>query len=297
METRQLAIFISVAQTLSLTRAADEHHMTQPAISHQITALEQELDAKLFIRTSHSVKLTSAGEEFLVHARDLLRRQRQASTDVYDVSHGKTGRLNILAVHGAANTCIRAVSAFSEKHPEVKINLDIVNGAEQMNAISSAGADLFFSVENLLRTFPQLEVVRLEENPFHLILNDELFPDLRRTDDLSVLGQTPMICEKDSHAPFLTGKVLEICRVRNLTPKNINWCNSSISQIMAVHCGLGFAVLPAMTYNYVQSGLRFLPILGDDAKNDTSLGWFKNTGNQAVYYFLEGLPGLFRSLK
>lgn len=294
METRQLAIFISVARTLNFTRAADEHHMTQPAISHQITALEQELDAQLFIRTSHSVKLTSAGEEFLVHAKDILSRQRQAGTCVYDVSHGKTGRLDILTVHGAVNTCIRVVSAFSRKHPEVKIHLDIVNGADQMNAISSSGADLFFSVEDLLRSFPRLEVLKLEENPYHLVLNDSDFPEFQNTDDLSILGLIPLICEDDSHAPFLTGKVLEICRVRGLMPKNINWCTSSISQMMAVHCGLGFAILPSIPEDYMQNGLRFLPITGNDAVNDSSVGWIKDTGNQAVYYFLEVLQELYK---
>ena len=64
MNTQQLETFVQVAENLNFARAASILHITQPAVTHQIVSLEGELDAKLFIRTTRSVKLTPEGGVF-----------------------------------------------------------------------------------------------------------------------------------------------------------------------------------------------------------------------------------------
>ena len=73
MNTTQLECFVRVAETLSYQQAADELHISQPAVSKQIMALENELDAALFIRTTRTVALTSIGEKFLGDAKRILQ--------------------------------------------------------------------------------------------------------------------------------------------------------------------------------------------------------------------------------
>lgn len=73
MNTTQLECFVRVAETLSFQQAADDLHISQPAVSKQIMALENELDAALFIRTTRTVALTPIGEKFLVDAKRLLQ--------------------------------------------------------------------------------------------------------------------------------------------------------------------------------------------------------------------------------
>ena len=68
MEFRQLRYFVTVAQELHFSKAAERLQITQPALSKQIRVLETELGIELFIRTKRSVKLTKAGEVFLVQA-------------------------------------------------------------------------------------------------------------------------------------------------------------------------------------------------------------------------------------
>ena len=72
MNTTQLECFLAVANHLNFSRAAEQLRITQPAVSHQINALEDELGAKLFHRTSKSVHLTQAGHLFLQYAADIL---------------------------------------------------------------------------------------------------------------------------------------------------------------------------------------------------------------------------------
>ena len=83
MNTVQLECFLSVAEHLNFSKASRELKITQPAVSHQIQALEEELEVKLFSRTSKSVSLTPEGILFLSDAKLILRtahvRQRSAS--------------------------------------------------------------------------------------------------------------------------------------------------------------------------------------------------------------------------
>lgn len=73
MNTIQLECFIAVAQHMNFSRAADELKITQPAVSHQIRTLEEELDVKLFKRTSREVALTPEGIQFLPDAELILK--------------------------------------------------------------------------------------------------------------------------------------------------------------------------------------------------------------------------------
>ena len=78
MRTEQLRYFLSVARHRNFTEAAREFYLTQPAITHQISALERELDAQLFVRTTRSVSLTRAGELFLEDAKLILDQEARA---------------------------------------------------------------------------------------------------------------------------------------------------------------------------------------------------------------------------
>lgn len=73
MNTFQLECFLAVAENLNFARAAEQLNITQPAVTHQIRSLEQELNTKLFHRTTRSVSLTSAGILLMDDARQILQ--------------------------------------------------------------------------------------------------------------------------------------------------------------------------------------------------------------------------------
>ena len=78
MNTEQLRYFVSVARYRNFTETAREFYVTQPAVTHQISALEREVSARLFLRTTRNVSLTRAGELFLEDAKRILDQEERA---------------------------------------------------------------------------------------------------------------------------------------------------------------------------------------------------------------------------
>ena len=95
MELRQLRTFIAVAELRHFARAASLCNLSQPAVSHQIALLEQELGAKLLNRAARRVSLTVAGEVFLEEARRILGAVDRASERMAEVARGAIGRIRL----------------------------------------------------------------------------------------------------------------------------------------------------------------------------------------------------------
>jgi DNA-binding transcriptional LysR family regulator len=97
MELRTLGYFVAVAETGSVSAAADIVHVTQPAISRQIRQLENELGIELFARSGGRLRLSAAGRQFLSHARDVLRQADGARNAARSYAAGRLDRVTIAA--------------------------------------------------------------------------------------------------------------------------------------------------------------------------------------------------------
>src|SRR5260370_21590211 len=102
MELRQLRYAVAVAAHRHFTRAAAAVPVAQPALSHQIRLLEQELGVELFERSRSGVRLTEAGEIFLLRARRALAEVDAAREEIAALRGLARGRLGIRAIHALA---------------------------------------------------------------------------------------------------------------------------------------------------------------------------------------------------
>lgn len=139
---RQLKIFEAVARHLSFTRASEELHLTQPAVSMQIKQLEEAAGLALFEQVGKRIYLTEAGEEMERYARSILATLAEASL-VFDEMKGlERGRLRI-AVASTANYFVpRLLAAFCQRYPGVKVSLDVTNRERLLEALSDNETDL-----------------------------------------------------------------------------------------------------------------------------------------------------------
>ncbi|MBA4374304.1 MAG: LysR family transcriptional regulator [Thermodesulfovibrio sp.] len=124
MNFYQLAYFKKVAETRSISRAAEELLITQPAVSKQIKSLEEELGTRLFDRIGRKVLLTRAGENLLEHAGRILRSVQEAKTAVHDMSRDCSGELVIGASdHISLHRLPDVLKAYIAAYPGVDLKL------------------------------------------------------------------------------------------------------------------------------------------------------------------------------
>ena len=146
MELRQLRSFIAVAEDGVISRAAQRLHLTQSALSRQIKALEEDLGVTLLERSAHSVKLTQAGEVLLKEGRGVLERADAAVTKVR--ASGKAVLLRVgYAPTLTAGILPLAISAFTQKHPRVRVELLDLSSTEMRTGLDQGSLDVVMTVK------------------------------------------------------------------------------------------------------------------------------------------------------
>ncbi len=124
---RQLQILVAVAKHRSLTRAAEELRLTQPAVSMQVKALEQLAGLPLVERIGRQVALTEAGGEMVRYAQQALRSLQDAEDAMAALRGLQGGRVSIAVVSTAKYFAPKLLALFSRMHPEIELKLAVNN--------------------------------------------------------------------------------------------------------------------------------------------------------------------------
>ena len=141
MELRHLKYFVKIAETLNFSEAAKSLFITQSTLSQQIRQLEQEVDAQLFERNNHNVRLTEAGEELLPYARQTLKASQACFDRIQDLQQMLTGTLNIGVTFSFSPILTEALFAFIKLYPKVKLNIFYKPMAELMKMLEQDEVD------------------------------------------------------------------------------------------------------------------------------------------------------------
>jgi DNA-binding transcriptional LysR family regulator len=139
---RQLTTFHAVARLGSVSSAADELHLTQPAVSIQIAALEESARTPLLQRTGRGIRLTEAGELLDGYARRILELWREAGEEMATLQGVFAGTLRVGAVTTAEYLLPPMLVTFANEHPKVKVKLQVGNRDEIVRMLSMQEIDL-----------------------------------------------------------------------------------------------------------------------------------------------------------
>ena len=138
----RLRVFVEVAYHLSFTKAARNLSISQPAITKHIQELENMFGVPLFERSAGKISLTRYGEMFLKHANEIVAGYRELMEDMELVSHRIEGVLK-LGVEKSAQRCLLLVLAdFTDKFPDVAVELFIGNAAQVEDALGEGRIEL-----------------------------------------------------------------------------------------------------------------------------------------------------------
>lgn len=139
---RQLKIFEAVARHLSFSRAAEELHLTQPAVSMQVQALEDQAGLPLTEQAGKKVRLTAAGEEVARQARRIAEQLREAGEALAALKGVEAGRLKIGVVSTAKYFAPSLLAEFRRRHPGVEIQLTVSNRGTVVRHLAENDIDL-----------------------------------------------------------------------------------------------------------------------------------------------------------
>jgi DNA-binding transcriptional LysR family regulator len=143
-----LALFVRVAETRSITKAAEASHIALAAASRRITQLEDQLGVELLYRTPKGVELTQAGQALLFHARQMLSKVDEMRAEISDYSRGLKGMVRVQANASALAQYLPAdLAAFSAAHPGLKVSLGEERSGAIVEALLAGGTDVGIVME------------------------------------------------------------------------------------------------------------------------------------------------------
>ncbi len=139
---RQLQVFEAAARLGGYTRASEALHLSQPAVSMQIRQLEEQAGMPLFDQIGKKVHLTDAGRALYRHTQDILAQVREAQFELEEMRGVRRGHLNITIASTANYFAPRLLAAFCQRHPEVKVSLDVSNREHILALLGESDKDL-----------------------------------------------------------------------------------------------------------------------------------------------------------
>ncbi len=139
---RQLKVFETVARHLSFSRAAEELHLTQPAVSTQVRQLELHVGLPLFEQLGKRIFLTPAGTEMLHYSRSIIQQFREAEDAMAQLKGISGGRLNVAVISAGDYFFPRLLAEFMNRHDSVTLNLAVHNREELLHQLAGNLTDL-----------------------------------------------------------------------------------------------------------------------------------------------------------
>lgn len=171
MELRQLRYFTKAAEILNFSDAAKSLNIAQSSLSQQIKQLEDELGTRLFIRNSHSIRLTEAGEVMLPFALRTLHEAESCTERIHDLQKLLTGSLDIGVTHSFSPILTESVISFMKMYPGIKLNIIYKQMNELMELLTKREIDFVLAFKPI-QSLPDVESHILFQNSLSAIVGN-----------------------------------------------------------------------------------------------------------------------------
>jgi DNA-binding transcriptional LysR family regulator len=291
MEFRHLRYFVAVAEELHFGRAAERLQMTQPALSKQIAALEQELYVQLLTRTKRTVQLTVAGQVFLEQAKQLLAQTSTAIQLTQRAARGEVGQLTIGFTATATYTVLpRLVQNFRHDYPDVQISMVELSTEAQVAALNQGQIELAFLHppidERGLALHPILE------EPFVVVLPKQHSLLRKKRLSLSQLANEKFILHPRQEGPVLYDGFIRLCQQAGFQPTIAKEVGSHQTRICLVAAGMGITFVPESVQLLVQGEVACRELTDSAIKLQFAAAWRQDCTVPTLREFLRILQTL-----
>lgn len=269
----QLHVFQKVAQTRSITRAAEELHLTQPAVSIQLKNFQEQFDIPLTEVISRRIYLTDFGREIAKAAETILREAHAISDRTLAHKGLLYGRLSLSVVSTGKYVIPYFLADFVRQHAGIELAVDVTNRQKVVDSLANNEVD--FSLVSILPQHLAVHSLELMPNKLYLVGNGQYRAD---PDDNppELLETLPLIFREVGSG---TRSMMEkyIAERRLVVRKRLELgSNEAVKQ--ALLAGLGYSIMPliGIKNELLSNDLRIIPIRGLPLKTTWRLIWHKD---------------------
>jgi DNA-binding transcriptional LysR family regulator len=286
MDFDQLETFLEVARLSSFSRAAEKRFRTQPAISAQIRALEEEVGAKLLDRSGGKVALTQAGKIFQKYAEETVQSRRNVVTAIAEVERVPGGEIIVGANEGTCMHVLPEVFAkFKKEYPAVGVNVRRLESAGVLECVIDHSVD--FGVVSLPVNDKRLTVVPIHRDEMVVICTPG--HELSRCKSVTVedVARFPLLVPKFGKT---RDAIEEMFASRGLTPTISMELDSSelLKRFAAADVGVGFIARSNVQEELKGRNLSAIPLSDAQIRRDLGLVFRKDKAlSRAALAFID----------
>jgi len=261
VELRHLRYFVTAAEELNISRASARLRISQPAVSRQIHDLEEELGVALFERRKNGLSLTRAGESYLAHARDILRRSGEAASHMNSFRKAPASKLAIGYIAPVlANILTPALRAFERTHGETELKLKEMTPEDQVKSLRDGSIDLALLGNPCPELASEFEITVLRRIALHAVLPDNHLLAKRKRLGLAELKDETFIGFVEEAFPGRNAAICAACQQAGFTPRFRDRVESLSALLAMVAAGRGVTLAPAEVSQLPHPQAAFVPL-------------------------------------
>lgn len=257
---RQLSVFEAVARHLSFSRAAQELHLTQPAVSMQIKQLEENVGISLFEQLGKKIYLTEAGHELYHYSRNIAQQLNEAEAVLAELKGLKRGKLKISVASTANYFAPQLLATFSQRFPSVTVSLNVTN--RQALLVQLASNEMDMAIMGQPPEGLELLAESFMENP--LVVIAPLTHSLARERNIPLARlakETFLMREEGSGTRIAMERYFEAHHVKIQTGMEMS-STEAIKQAVQAGLGLGVVSLNTVELELEANRLKVLDVQG-----------------------------------
>jgi DNA-binding transcriptional LysR family regulator len=268
----QLQVFLKITQNKSITKAAMELHLTQPAVSIQLKNFQEQFDVPLTEVIGRKLYVTDFGKEIALAAEKILNEVHAINYRTMAFKGRLSGRLKISVVSTGKYVIPYFLTDFLKQNEGVELSLDVTNKTKVLKNLEKNEVD--FSLVSVLPETIQIEKVELMPNALFLVANiDQKIES--GIQDKKIIETLPIIYrEQGSGTRYVIEKFIENNQL-TVQKKMVLTGNEAVKQ--AVVAGLGCSIMPLIGIkNELNNGdLQIIPVKGLPIQSNWNLIWLK----------------------
>jgi DNA-binding transcriptional LysR family regulator len=278
-----LRSFFAISEFGSLSKAAEQLHVSQSTLTRQMQTLETEIGGQLLERGHSGVALTAAGHTLLEGMRPVVARADIIITEARKLARGQSASVRIGYLMSAASEYLNpALAALRRSHPETKVHLVDLSPGQQIAALRRGELDVLVlgninaavSREFFVRRIATFPVVVALPEAHALADNDGIaLGDLRKE---MFVGANP------NDIPGFNHWIIQLCRRSGFRPKiveNASGLTHTLSLLVAENA---VTLLPALVQGFKVPGVTFRPLRGAAVKWDLQVAWHRGKITEPV---------------